>query len=129
MSFHSHYWVRPKEGRDFLPLKDLVERIQVAFPQGQIDPEKGRKDTEKRLATLTRLGAPQPLLESYRYPGVYCYLIEDFNPELWIECMVWPLQAIGVTFGTEEHESRAIPLLMRLAQSLDYDVELDSDAA
>ena len=108
-------------------MKVLIERIQVAFPQGEIDPEKGRIDTERRLAALTRLGAPQPLLESYRYPGVYCYLIEDFNPEPSIECMVWPFQAIGVTFSTEEHETLAMPLLMRLAQSLDYDVELDSD--
>ena len=110
-------------------MKDLLERVRVAFPQNRIDPEKGRKDTEMRLAALTKLGAPQPILESYRYPGGYCYFFDDVDPELQIECMVWPLQAIGVTFATEEHEIQAIHLLERLAQLLDYDFELDPDAA
>ena len=110
-------------------MKELLDRIQKAFPQSRIDPEKGRQDTEMRLASLMKLGAPQPVLESYRYPGVYCYLFDDVDAALQIECMVWPLQDIGVTFATEEHECRARHLLERLAQSLDYDVELDQDAA
>ena len=110
-------------------MRDLLGLVRNAFPENRIDPEKGRKDTEMRLAALTRLGAPQKVLESYRYPGVYCFLYDDLDAERQIECMVWPFQAIGVSFATEEHEREAFHLLERLATTLDYDFELDPDAA
>lgn len=129
MSFHAHYWVKPQDGRDFLPMKDLLDRIREAFPQCRLDAEKGRKDTQARLEFAEKFGAPEPVLESYRYPGVYCYLHDDVDPEVKVECMVWPMQPIGVTFATEEHERQAMHLLERLALSLDYQFEIDLDAS
>lgn len=129
MSFHSHYWLQPKAGKDFLPLSDLLARIRAAFPGSRIDSEKGRKDTELRLAALTKFGAPEELLNSYRKPGVYCYLRNAEEPRHEIECMIWPEQPIGVTFATEEHERMTFPLLKRLAEALEYDFALDPDAS
>lgn len=128
MSFHTHYWVKPKPGADFLRMSDVFQNLQSAFPRHQFDPEKGRVDTENRLAICMKYGAPQEVLESYRYPGVYCHLFDDVDPEIQIEFMVWPLQAIGVTFATADHEAEAIHLLERLALSIGYDFELDPDA-
>lgn len=110
-------------------MSETIERIKSAFPQHNIDAEKGRNDTEMRRNALKKLGAPQEILESYKYPGVYCYLYDDENADLWIEFMVWPLQSIGVSFATEEHERCAISLLERLATILGYEFELDPDAS
>ena len=110
-------------------MSETIERIKNAFPRHNIDVEKGRNDTEMRLNALNELGAPQEILESYRYSGVYCYLYDDEDDDVWIEFMVWPLQSIGVSFATEEHERCALSLLERLASILGYEFELDPDAA
>ena len=130
MSFHTHYWLQPvSDPPSYLRMSETIERIKSAFPRCKIDAEKGRNDTEMRLNALKKLGAPQQVLESYRYPGVYCYLYDDDDDGVWIEFMVWPLQAIGITFFTEEHELWAISLLERLASVLGYEFKLDPDAA
>lgn len=81
------------------------------------------------MAALKKFGVPQEILESYPYPGVYRYLYDDADSDLMIECIVRPLQAIGVSFVTEEHDRLTIHLLEKLATVLDYDCRLDSDAA
>ncbi|MFT3883384.1 MAG: hypothetical protein QM703_27500 [Gemmatales bacterium] len=129
MSFHAHYWFQPKKGRDFLPLQEVLDRIRLAFPQHRLDAEKGRQDTQVRLDFALKWNAPEEILESYRNPGVYCYLYDDTDAQMQLEIMVWPSQPIGVTFATELHESWARHLLERLAQSLEYDFELDPDAS
>lgn len=129
MCFHSQYWVKPREGRDYLSQKETLDRILAAFPKHRFDPEKGRKDTQTRLDFALKFNAPEEVIESYRHPGVYCYLFDDVDPQIQLECMVWPSQPIGVTFATDLHECWAMPLLERLKVALDYDAELDLDAS
>lgn len=130
MSFHSCWLLKPKPDAAFLSQADVLDRLAVAFPVHEFDPEAGRAGAARRLAALEKLGAPEAILQSYRGdPPVRCRIAETADTPYVLDFDIWPDQEIMVVFATEPHFTACFFLLDDMAEILGYELEEDTEAS
>src|SRR5262245_9302501 len=127
MSFHTCWDVKSADGKEAMPLDDVLARLAGAFPVHQFDPEGARQNALRRLAALEAIKTvpmPEEILAYYRdaYP-VDVVLADGDDPEAVLKFSIWPakdrtVNRIQVYFMTEERQRAAGYLLSRMADCL-----------
>lgn len=51
---------------DLIPGEEVLRRLKVAFPDAEIDPERGRREVLQSMQKLLDLGAPEAMVQGYR---------------------------------------------------------------
>ena len=121
------HFLGPQDGRSFLPVAEVRDRLAAAFPIHQFDHDKGREIGQVTLAKLGQLNAPAEVVELYRNGFgeiVWVYLADDPSEDCYLQFTLWPDQPILLGYHSAAHEQQSEPLLRRCAEALAYQIHL-----
>jgi len=125
MCTYYYYDMAPPEGVNCLSLDEVLTRVADAFPRHEFSPEEAREDAARRLAALEKLGAPEPILESYREGNPVRCRIADPDAEEYLEFDVWEGQGMLVHPHPKDVRDSCAELAKRLANVLGYNLTLE----
>jgi hypothetical protein len=135
MSFHTCWILEAPPDAPGVPVSDLLDRLAVAFPVHEFDADGARAEAAKRLAALTAVGAPEPILAGYRDARpVRVVLADGPGARHVLDFTVWPdaagsVSGIQVSFATAAHQDACYPALVRVAEVTGWELEEDTESS
>ena len=130
----------PRQGADFLPPVEVVERVRREFGYADANPQAGADHVGSMIEHFLRRKAgyarwKNPPLESAELDGIISRLESVRNDAImltlgddpasefgYVDLAVLPNEPLFIGYCCGQHEDEAKLLVMRLASILDYDV-------
>lgn len=122
----------PKPDRPPLPVEEILQRLRSSFAHVEADVERASRSLEEQIRHMRRVGGPhftaQDIEDAKRMIGraVLVVLADDPNSDdAYLDFILEPdHERIFIGYESEVHEDASAALRERLAQVLDYDIEL-----
>jgi hypothetical protein len=126
------YELSPKADRRPLPMDAIVRLLQNSFAHVELDVERASRSLQESARHMARTGPPhfskEDIERERRLIGraVFVVLADDPNTELaYLDFMLEPdHEKILIGYESRMHEEASRGLRERLAQVLDYEIEL-----
>jgi hypothetical protein len=74
-----------------IPREELLRRVNVAFPEAEIDQERGRSEVLHHMQKLLDMGTPEILVQGSPPPG-WKYGVQSRSTELVAAPLAFPLE-------------------------------------
>lgn len=122
----------PKPGRPPLPMEEILQRLQSSFAHVEVDVERASRSLEEQIRHMRRVGGPhftaQDIEDAKRLIGHAVLVVLADDPSTaaaYLDFILEPdHECIFLGYESEDHEDASGALRERLAQVLDYDIEL-----
>jgi len=122
----------PKPGNVSLPLDEVVRRLRDAFSHVVLDKERASEELNESAQYMARTGGPhfdREDIERARQSigrALYVTIADDADADLaYLSFLLEPEhEKIFIGYESRAHDERSRDLRERLAQLLDYEIEL-----
>jgi hypothetical protein len=118
----------PREGQSYLETQEVVRRLRTVFRYVDADTNRATVELEegiRHMLTAREIFTDEQIEKARRARGQSIDVIVADDPDtVSLRFLIEPNESVFIGYESGEQEETAQPLLERVAQVLDYEIEL-----